>query len=148
MKTKVYLAAFGLLLSLSACSPIEDTKNTLAYVNDVEDYMTEITQFANEFPEQAEQAITDENVAASLEKNVEDLQNAIDTIENTEAPELIDSLHAELVQQNEALSTQLVKLEESLEKGTLSEAFIEDQEFMQTINDITSIYNEIENLGE
>ena len=148
MKTKVYLAAFGLLLSFSACSSIEETKNTLAYVNDVEDYMNEITQFANEFPEQAEQAITDENVAASLEKNVEDLQNAIDTIENTEAPELIDSLHAELVQQNEALSTQLVKLEESLEKGTLSEAFIEDQEFMQTINDITSIYNEIENLGE
>lgn len=52
------------------------------------------------------------------------------------------------MQQNEALSTQLVKLEESLEKGTLSEAFVEDQEFMQTINDITSIYNEIENLGE
>ncbi|MBD7935523.1 hypothetical protein H9655_00650 [Cytobacillus sp. Sa5YUA1] len=148
MKTKVYVAALGMLLFLSACSPIEDTKNTLAYVNDVEDYMNEITEFANDFPEQAEQAITDENVAASLEKNIEELQKAIDTIEQTEAPELIDSLHAELVQQNEALSSQLVKLEESLEKGALTKAFVQDQEFMQTINDITSIYNEIENLGE
>lgn len=148
MKRKLGVTLLGILLLMSACSPIEDTKNTLAYVNDVETYMNEISQFANDFPEQAEQAITDENVAASLASSVEELQNAISTMEQTEAPELIANLHTELVEKNEMLSTQLAKLEEELENGTLSEAFVQDQEFMTTINDLTTIYNEIENLGE
>lgn len=137
-----------LLLLTAACSPIEDTKNTLTYINGAEDYMNEMSQFTEDFPTMAEAALRDTQAAQELESYVQQIQQDIETFNKLESPAMMEELHSEILNHNENIQQGLKTFEQELENGTLNIEFIENSEVLKSVQDIQNIYEQIEQLGE
>ncbi|MDQ0268137.1 DUF6376 family protein [Cytobacillus purgationiresistens] len=148
MNRLLLLIPFFILLTTAACSPIEDTKDTLIYINGVEDYMNELSRFTEEFPSMAEEALSESQAAQELETRVQQVQEDIETFNQLDSPVIMEELHDELLKQNENMQQGLESLEIELEKGTLNIEFIEDSEILKSIQGIEGIYEQIEKLGE
>lgn len=140
-------AIISILTMLGGCSLIEGTNSTLTYVNEATDYMNQASQFAENAPSLVQEAVNDQQAAGALNKELQAMQEQIASFNDLEAPGLAADLHDQLTEQNERLNEGLTQLQEQLENGTLAPDFLENSEILQTVEQISNLYNQIEQLG-
>jgi TolA-binding protein len=142
---------FSLLLSftvvLSGCSVLEGVNNTLDYAENATSYANEVSTFANEVPPLAQQAVSDEQAALELETRLEDMKRQIEEFNALEEPAVGADLHQQVVEQNEQALKGIDAFLANIENGKLDPSVIESTEVFQTLNDITNIINQIQQLG-
>lgn len=138
----------ALLFTLVACSPIEDTKNTLDYLNGASNYVNEASNFANEIPTMAEEAVTNPETVEELTSTLEDFQQQITVFNELDAPSLMEDLHNQIEEKNIQIQDAITQYETQIENGVLTLEAIENSELMKSVQDIQSIYQQIQELGE
>ncbi|WP_445486496.1 DUF6376 family protein [Niallia sp. 03133] len=145
---KWLLAIPMFILLLAACSPLENTKNTLTYVNKATEYIEDANQFANELPTLTQKAVSDEKAAQELEAELKTFQESIQQFNELEAPNMMQDLHEQIIEQNKNLEKGITLYLDNIENGKLNAEVLENNELIQSIQEIQSIYNQIKELGK
>lgn len=147
---KKWLMAFSAvpLLLLGGCSSLEGMNNTLTYVNEATDYVNEASTFANEIPALAEQAVNDQQAAQELETKLEVMKQDIEEFNELQPPDMAADLHQQIVEQNNQVVQGIDLYLNNVEEGKLDPALLENTEVFQSIQEITSIIDQIKQLGQ
>jgi hypothetical protein len=144
-KIRIVFCVF-LLLLFSGCSVIEDVTSSLEYVNNTTSYINELNEFANELPQLTENAIANVTSIQELENRLIDVTNEIETFIQLEAPTLAEDIHGQLVDYSEQLKVGIEDYLATLEIGVLELSQIKSTEILQTISNLTSLLNQLEQL--
>ncbi|MFC4559012.1 DUF6376 family protein [Virgibacillus kekensis] len=123
------------IATLSGCSMLEEANDSLNYVNEATEYINELSTFAEE--------ATSLN-AAELESRLVSLKSEIEEFMALEAPTVAEDLHAELENKSQVL---LEEINTAMENGEIAVEQLEQSEIYQTINNITDLMKQVENLG-
>ncbi|MGI2328998.1 DUF6376 family protein [Planococcus sp. YIM B11945] len=146
---KIHFVFFVLIVSvLSACSYLEDANNTLTYASEATEYANEATAFAKDTPALAKQAVTDKEAAKELEANLQVMKTNIEEFNKLEAPELAADLHQQVISQNERALKGIDLYLNNIKDGTLDPAVLENNESLQSLQEIGTIVDQIKQLGE
>ena len=135
-------------LLLGGCSALEGVNNTLTYVNEATDYVNEATAFANEIPALAEQAVSDQQAAQELETKLQEMKQDIEEFNGLQPPDMAADLHQQIVEQNNQVVQGIDLYLNNVEEGKLDPALLENTEIFQSIQEITSIIDQIKELGQ
>ncbi|WP_260471809.1 DUF6376 family protein [Bacillus salinus] len=142
---KVYVFFIVLVtFVLSGCSFLGEVNKSLQYVEEATQHITTLTNFAEEAPRLIQEAATDEAVRADLENRLKTLREDIEQFNGIDAPAIARDIHDKIVQQNEAIKAEIDKV---LENGQLVIDAIENSQLIQTINEITELLNQLEQLN-
>lgn len=138
----------GILLLLSGCSFLNEAQDTLTYINKATDYLAVATDFANDAPALAQQAVENLQAAEDLKVMLQDMQQQIETFNDLQAPQIAADLHQQIIEQNNIIADGIETYLTSLQDGLLDPAILENTELFQSVQDITSIIDQIQQLGE
>jgi len=140
----IALLVVTMLMLLSGCSFLGEVNDSIDYVNEATTHINTLNAFAEEAPQLAQEAITDPEVRQDLETQLVSLKQDIEEfISLNEIPSIAEDIHQELVAKNEILLTEINKV---LENGQLAVDKLENSEIFTTVNEVTSLMNQIENL--
>lgn len=148
MKKWLTALTASMLLLLSGCSFLNDAQDTLTYMNEATDYLEVATNFANEAPTLAQQAIEDLQAAEDLKVLLQDMQQQIESFNDLQAPEIAADLHQQIIEQNNIIAEGIETYLSNFKDGLLDPAILENTELFQSVQDITSIIDQIQKLGE
>lgn len=140
-----FLIASGMLLS--GCSALEGVNNTLNYATEASEYANEATAFGKEVPDLAKRAVNDEQAAKELETKLEEMKTNIEEFNELEAPEIGADLHQQVVDQNNRAVEGIDLYLENIEGGKLNSEVLKNNQAFQSLQEITSIIEQIKNLG-
>ncbi|WP_077296995.1 DUF6376 family protein [Virgibacillus pantothenticus] len=132
-KVILSMLCFSFLL-LSGCSILEEASNSLNYVDEATTYLNDLNNFIEE--------------ASSLEEDqlmtrLENLQTTITDFINLDPPKVAEDIHQELRSKSEPLLDEMNRL---IDQGELTFEQVKDTEIYQTIENINSLQNQIEQL--
>jgi Family of unknown function (DUF6376) len=146
LKRLVQLLFISLLaLIVSGCSFLGEVNQSIDYVNKASAHIETLNTFAGDAPELIEQALTNTEVHEELERQLIHMKTEIEEfIALTDIPAIAEDLHAEFVDQNEAL---LAEINSVLDNGHLVIDQIENSELFTTIKEVNDLYTRIEDLG-
>lgn len=82
-----------------------------------------------------------------MKRKLEDMKGEIESFNELNAPELAADLHNQVLEQNEKALAGINTYLENIEGGKLDPAALENTELFQSIQDISSIVKQIEDLG-
>ncbi|MFD2630172.1 DUF6376 family protein [Oceanobacillus kapialis] len=133
-KIVMSMISVGVLI-LSGCSFLEETNDSVNYVSEATDYINGLSNFVEESANLEGEA---------LEERVLTLQDNVQDFINLEAPGFAEDIHQELETKSEAL---LDATNGIIENGEVAIDQLENSQIYQTIENITSLMNQIENLG-
>lgn len=136
------VAIFTLMLS-SACSIVDEVGRSVDYVNETKSYLTSVNDFAEGAPELIQAAATDEAAREDLGNQLTSLREQIEEFNNLEAPTVAEDLHQDIVAQNEAA---LEKIDQVYQDGEVVVEELQNSEIIQTLQDLSSLMNAVENL--
>lgn len=139
------MGLIGMIL-LSGCSLLGEVNNTLEYANTTTEYMDSAQNFANQVTVLANDAVTDEGARQQLEAELTDMKATIKEFNQTEAPVIAEEVHNQIVNTNAKLEEGIDLYLSNIENGELDPAVLKDSEIITTINEISSLMNQIENL--
>lgn len=138
------LLVVTMMILLSGCSFIGEVSDSIDYVNEATTHINTLNAFAEEAPQLVQEAITNTEVRQDLETQVVGLKQDIEEfISLNEIPSIAENIHQELVEKNELLLTQINQV---LEDGQLAVEKLENSELFTTVNEVTSLMDQIENL--
>ncbi|WP_394137142.1 DUF6376 family protein [Cytobacillus oceanisediminis] len=136
----------AILMLLSGCSFLGEVNNSIDYVNQATEHINTLNEFSEEAPQMLKEAAADPALKQELEDRLVTLkQDVEDFIALKDIPTLAEDIHQELVSQNKAL---LAEINIVLENGNLALDKLENSELFSTINEVTSLINRIEALGQ
>ncbi|MDR7078892.1 uncharacterized coiled-coil DUF342 family protein [Neobacillus niacini] len=138
----------SMLLLLGGCSFLNDAQDTITYVNEATDYLSAATDFANDAPALAQQAIGDIQAAEDLQTMHQDMQQTVESFSDLQAPDIAAELHQQIIEQNSAVITEIETYLNNFKDGLLDPAILENTELFQSVQDTTSIIDQIQQLGE
>lgn len=144
-KIMITMGLTGMIL-LSGCSLLGEVNNTLEYANTTTKYMDTAQNFANQVTELANEAVTDEGARQQLEEELIAMKATIKEFNQTEAPVIAEDVHNQLVSTNGKLEDGIDLYLANIKNGKLDPAVLKDSEIITTINEISSLMNQIENL--
>ncbi|MDN4072890.1 DUF6376 family protein [Fictibacillus terranigra] len=147
MKKWLFVFTASIMLVLGGCSFLDDTKKTVTYANDATDYVNEATTFGKEVPSLAKQAVGDEQAAQELETKLKEMKQKIETFDKLEAPEMAADLHQQMVDQNKKIEAGIEVYLNNIRGGKLDPSVLENTEMFQSIQEITSIIDQIKKLS-
>lgn len=144
---KLLLALPIMLLVAAGCSPVEETKNTINYVNEATEYSNEAAAFAEDLPAKAQEAVTNPETVEQLESTLTDFEKQISEFNQVEVPQVMEDLHGQISEQNEKIQTQIEEYTKAIEDGTFQPDFLQNSELLNSLQDIQNIYENIQKLG-
>ncbi|MCE4051129.1 MULTISPECIES: DUF6376 family protein [Bacillaceae] len=144
---KLLLALPIMLLVAAGCSPVEETKNTINYVNEATEYANEAAAFAEDLPAKAQEAVTNPETVEQLESTLTDFEKQISEFNQVEVPQVMEDLHGQISEQNEKIQTQIEEYTKAIEDGTFQPEFLQNSELLNSLQDIQNIYENIQKLG-
>ncbi|MCM3030266.1 DUF6376 family protein [Niallia sp. MER 6] len=144
---KLLLALPIMLLVAAGCSPVEETKNTINYVNEATEYANEAAAFAEDLPAKAQEAVTNPETVEQLESTLTDFEKQISEFNQVEVPQVMEDLHGQISEQNEKIQTQIEEYTKAIEDGTFQADFLQNSELLNSLQDIQNIYENIQKLG-
>jgi vacuolar-type H+-ATPase catalytic subunit A/Vma1 len=147
MKKLVILLSTCMLLLLGGCSFLNDAQDTLTYVNEATDYLAAATDFASDAPALAQQAIGDLQAAEDLQNMLQQMQQTAEAFNELQAPDIAAELHQQIIEQNSVIVSEIETFMSNFKDGLLNPAILENTELFQTVQDITSIIDQIQQLG-
>jgi len=136
------VALFALMLS-SACSIVDEVGRSVDYVNETKRYLTSVSDFVEGAPELIQAAATDEAARDDLGNQLASLREQIEEFNNLEAPTVAEDLHQDIVTQNEAA---LEKIDQVYQDGEVVVEELQNSEIIQTLQELSSLMNAVENL--
>ncbi len=146
MKKYLLTGLIAITMLLSGCSFLGEVNNSVDYVNQATDHINTLNNFADEAPQMLKEAAADPALKQELEDRLITLKQDVEEfIALKDIPALAEDVHQELVNQNEALLAEINKV---LESGNLALDKLENSELFITINEVTSLMNRIEALGQ
>jgi seryl-tRNA synthetase len=131
-------------LVLSGCSLLEEVNGSLEYANKATEHINTWQDFGQDAPQLIQDAVTNQETKAELEKELNTLLKEIDEFNQTEPPVIAEGVHQEIVEKNTALKE---VIENAMVNGELALEQLEDSELVKLINEITSLMNLVEDLG-
>ena len=135
-------------LFLGGCSFVEEASNTVNYVNEATDYLKVVNDFVNEVPPLANEAVTDPQVLTKLETRLHDLKEEIQTFNEVQSPEFAADLHQQILDYNEKAEQGIDVYLTNIEDGNLDPALLENTEIFQSLEEISTIVDDIKQLGQ
>ncbi|WP_404451521.1 DUF6376 family protein [Virgibacillus necropolis] len=144
MKKRISITLITALLALSGCSLLDEANNSLNYVNESTEYINELTKFAEDTSSLVNEAANNSEAKAELESRLKSLQENIQEYNGIEVPALAEDIHQELKAKNQQLEDAVNK---ALQNGEIAVDQLRQSELYQTINDITGLLDQIEQLG-
>ena len=148
MKKWLLVLLTSFLLLLAGCSMLNDAKNTLTYINEATEYLDKATAFANDAPALAQQAVGNQQAAKKLETMLEQMKQEIQSFNQLQAPDIAVDLHQQIVDRNNKLIDGINLYLNNFKNGLLDPSVLTNTELFQTVQDITSIINQIKQLGQ
>ncbi|MFJ7678962.1 DUF6376 family protein [Peribacillus sp. NPDC097206] len=143
---KILMLCTSLIL-LTGCSLLGEVNSSLDYADTATSYVGTVKEFANEVPALSKDAVTDKEAMKTLENELQTMKTEIEEFNETEPPQIADGIHDKIVSSNQQLQDGIDLYLKNMEDGTLNPAVLEDSEIMKTIDNITSLTNQIEKLG-
>ncbi|HAM82063.1 DUF6376 family protein [Ornithinibacillus bavariensis] len=139
MKKTLGLLLLSTIILLTGCGIIEETRKTIHYATETTDFINELSAFSVEV-----QSIMNngEVNVTSIEEKLLDIENTIAEFNSIEAPAIAEGIHNEILIQNE-------KLLDTINQIQSGELMIEDlnkTDFTQSIDNITTFMDQIQNL--
>jgi Family of unknown function (DUF6376) len=147
LKKLLIIISASMLLLLGGCSFLNDAQDTITYVNEATDYLAAATDFANDAPALAQQAISDIQAAEDLQALLEDMQQTVEAFNGLQAPDIAADLHQQIIEQNSVIVAEIETYLNNFKDGLLDPTILENTELFQSIQDITSIIDQIQQLG-
>ncbi|MFF2287820.1 DUF6376 family protein [Peribacillus butanolivorans] len=144
---KIITIAFMSILTLSGCSLLGEVNSSLEYVDNATGYVSTVKEFANEVPALSQDAVTDTEARENLEKELQLMKTEIEEFNATEPPQIAESIHEKIVSSNQQLSDGIDLYLNNIENGQFDPEALENSEIMKSIENITSLANQIEELG-
>ena len=135
----------GMVL-LSGCSLLGEVNNTLEYATTTTEYIDTANTFANEVTELANDAVANEEARQQLEEELTAMKANIKEFNETEAPAIAEDIHNQIVATNAKLEEGIDLYLANIENGKLDPAILKDSGILTTINEISSLMNQIEQL--
>jgi len=146
MKIVRTLLVVAVFMLLSGCSFLGEVNESLDYVNEATNHIDTLNTFAEDAPQLVQEAISDPAAREELETQLVSLQQDIEeSINLNEVPSIAENIHQELVDKNELL---LIEINKVLEDGQIAVEKLEESELFQTVNEVTDLMNQLENLGQ
>lgn len=133
-----------LVFFLSGCSLLEGVNDSIDYTKEATEHIKNLSDFAEEAPQLIQNAANDSSVKEELKNKLTDLKQEIETFNLIEAPTIAKDIHQNLVEKNEKVLSEINRM---LENGQLAIEKIENSEIIQTLNEVSQLLNQIENLG-
>lgn len=140
-----FLMASGILLS--GCSALEGVNNTLNYATEASEYANEASAFVKEVPDLAKRAVNDEQAARELETKLEEMKTNIEEFNELEAPEIGADLHQQVVNQNNRAIEGIDLYLNNMENGKLDSAVLDNTQAFKSLQEITSLIDQIKQLA-
>ncbi|WP_221566748.1 DUF6376 family protein [Alkalihalobacillus sp. TS-13] len=140
------LGAMSVLI-LSGCSLLQGVDDTLEYVNSATDYINTAKSFADEAPALAERAASDQESRVELEERLNQMKEDIATFNELNPPGIAEGVHGKIVGYNDTLEQGIDGYLRNVENGEVDPKLLEDYEILQTINQLTNIMDQLEQLG-
>jgi hypothetical protein len=128
---------------LGGCSTINDS---LAYVNSATGYVTKVSEFVNEAPSIAKQAVNNEQARETLETKLQGLREEIQAFNKLSPPEMASRVHEEIVKQNDKLQKEIDTYSQKLKEGTVQVEAFQSSELFQTLKEVSGLLNKIQAL--
>ncbi|MBK5443526.1 DUF6376 family protein [Peribacillus butanolivorans] len=144
---KIITIAFMSILTLSGCSLLGEVNSSLEYADNATGYVSTVKEFANEVPALSQDAVTDTEARENLEKELQLMKTEIEEFNATEPPQIAESIHEKIVSSNQQLSDGIDLYLNNIENGQFDPEALENSEIMKSIENITSLANQIEELG-
>lgn len=135
----------GMIL-LSGCSLVGEVNNTLKYATTTTEYMNTANNFANSVTELSNEAMTSEEARQQLEDELTAMKAEIQEYNQTEAPAIAEDVHNQIVQANGKLEDGIDMYLDNIENGKLDPAILNNSGIITTINEISNLMNQIEQL--
>jgi Family of unknown function (DUF6376) len=145
-KLLIVLSA-SILFFLGGCSFLNDAQDTISYINEATDYLTTATDFASDAPALAQQAISDIQAAEDLQNMLQQMQDSAQAFSEIQAPDIAAELHQQIIEQNSVITAEIETLLNNYKDGLLDPAILENTELFQSVQDITSIIDQIQQLS-
>ncbi|MCM3651864.1 DUF6376 family protein [Metabacillus litoralis] len=130
-------------MMLSACGVLDEVNNSLDYVNEAQSYIDSLSEFGAEAPQLVQDAALDPDARVELENQINTLVGEIEEFNTIEPPSLAEDIHQNVVSKNEVL---LDEINQVMDNGELVLEKFENSEIMNTVNDVTSLLDKVENL--
>ncbi len=147
MKKLLMVLTASMIMLLGGCSLLNDAQDSLTYINEATDYLSAATDFANNAPALAQQAIGDIQAAEDLQALLQDMQQQAEAFTALQAPDLAADLHQQIVEQNSVIVSEIETYLNSFKDGLLDPAILENTELFQSVQEITSIIDQIQQLS-
>lgn len=147
MKKIFSVLAIISLVVVSGCSLLGEVNNSIDYANEATDYLDKASQFAEDVPQLAQDAVMNQDARENLETELKTMKEDIQNFNETEAPSIAEDIHTQIEEYNAKLTEGIDTYLNNIENGKYDPAELENSEIMQTLNDLTSLMNKIENLG-
>ena len=142
--TRIILIFFTFsLVSLSGCSILDEVNSSLNYATESTDYINELQTFGEDASSLVQDAATNPEAKAELEQQITALETNVKEFNNIEAPSIAADLHDSVVEKNDQL---LDAINTAMENGELSLEKLQNTEIFTTINEMTELLNQIEQL--
>ncbi|MBY0098822.1 DUF6376 family protein [Mesobacillus maritimus] len=140
------LLVVAVSMFLSGCSFLGEVNESLDYVNEATTHIDTLNTFAEDAPQLVQEAISDTAAREELETQLVSLQQDIEEFINlNDVPSIAENIHQELVDKNELLLSEINKV---LEDGQIAVEKLEESQLFQTVNEVTNLMNQLENLGQ
>jgi hypothetical protein len=75
------------------------------------------------------------------------MQQTAEAFNELQAPDIAVELHQQIIEQNSAIVSEIETFMNSFQDGLLDPAILENTELFQTVQDITSVIDQIQQLG-
>ncbi|OXM14813.1 DUF6376 family protein [Paenibacillus herberti] len=138
----------GCSLPGSVDEGLNKVNDSLSYVNDATAYINDATQFSQQLPTLAQEALTSPDALANLESEITAMQADIATFNSLTPPAFAESIDAKLEQYNATLDGQLTNLMATAQSGQLTAETLKQSQVGQTVGQISSILEQVQNLGK
>ena len=136
----------GMVLLSGGFSLLGEVNNTLEYATTTTEYIDIANNFANEVTELANDAVANEESRKQLEEELTAMKAKIQEYNETKAPAIAEDIHNQIVSTNTKLEDGIDTYLANIENGKLDPAILKDSEILTTINEISSLMNQIEQL--
>lgn len=145
---KTLLAVLLTFSVLTGCSAVEDVTNGINYVPEATEYINDVQQFSKDIPALAENAISDQNARAELEKALQDMNADIKDFNELAPPSVFEDVHNQVMEHNQSLQEGIDKYLGAVKNGEITSDLLEQSGLLDEIAVYSDLLNEIKKLGE
>ncbi|WP_083584349.1 DUF6376 family protein [Bacillus weihaiensis] len=144
---KIMVFFFAIFL-LAGCSLVEEVSNGVNYVAEATEFVEEVSIFTQEIPTLTEQAVTDEQARMELETKLVEMKEDMEEFNSLQAPDMAADVHQQIVEYNNAALKNIDSYLEMVENGTLDITAIEENELIQSLQEISKTLDLLREFGQ